>query len=300
MEDPSRKLGEPPRVKGEGLMDKARGCWTVLLINDLGKTLSFHLSKPLCFALIAGLTAVLTVVIYLGLSFTSIVLENRKLRKDLDSRMVELERTKADGEKALVQLMLLQEGSKQTEKDTDSTADRRSEDVAPKVENSGGGADESSDVEDSVQPEPPAPTAHPVEPEKQEPPASVSEAKVSVENLEIWREQGDNTLRFQFVVKNANPESGKVVGYTFLVLTPHEGTINVPLRVFPQTRLEDGKPANFKAGQYFSISRYKFVPGTLTGVNMINRYGTATIYAYSATGDLLVDKLFEINEVFRS
>jgi hypothetical protein len=244
------------------------------------------------------LTAVLIVVIYVGLSFTLVISENKTLRKDLGSRMAELERAEADREKALVRLMLLQESGKQTEKETASTADQESKDVAPKVENSSRRADESPDVEASEEPGPPAPTPQPVEPEEQKPP--VFEAKISVENLEIWREQGDNALKFQFVVKNANPESGKVAGYTFLVLTSHEGSINVPLRVFPQTRLEYGKPSNFKTGQYFSISRYKFVRGTLSDVNMISRYGTAIIYAYSATGDLLVDKVFEISKVFRS
>lgn len=300
MEDPSRKLGEAPGVKGVSLTDKARGCWTVLLINDLGKTVSFHLSKLLCLALIVSLTAVLTVVIYVGLSFTLVVSENRTLRKNLDSRMAEFARAEADREKALVRLMLLQESSKQTEEETGSTADRESKEVAPKVEEPTDRADESSKVEESEEPAAEALTPQPVEPQEQKPQASISEAKISVENLEIWREHGDNALRFQFVVKNPNRESGKITGYTFLVLTPREGAIDVVRRVFPQTRLEYGRPSNFKAGQYFSISRYKFVRGSLPGVNMIHRYGTATIYAYSTTGDLLVDAVFEISKVLRS
>jgi hypothetical protein len=120
-----------------------------------------------------------------------------------------------------------------------------------------------------------------------------------VDKLEIWQEPGGSEFRFRYVVKNESNESGKISGYTFLVLTPHESSAAVPPRVFPGTSLVGGKPRDFRHGLYFSISRYKSVNGALTDINVIRRYKTATIYAYSDAGDLLMERVFEITNVLR-
>jgi hypothetical protein len=70
--------------------------------------------------------------------------------------------------------------------------------------------------------------------------------------------------------------------------------------VFPSTPLENGLPSNFKDGHYFSIARYTSIQGTLREVASVGRFETATVYAYSDTGNLLVEKVFEVRNTLRS
>jgi len=127
----------------------------------------------------------------------------------------------------------------------------------------------------------------------------VPPARILVKHLEIWQEPGDNAFKFQFALNKVDDESGRIAGHTFVVLKPEEGS-REPVRAFPWSPMKDGKPAIFKRGQYFSISRFKFVRGKLTDVSTMNRFKTATVYVYSDTGDLLAEKVFEVGKILRS
>jgi len=257
MEDPSGELGEDQRVVGTIQKDKIPRRWSVLLIDDAGRTISFYLSKRVGFATIASLGVLLICFIYLALSFVLM------LRKPVPAPVREPKNVARQEEETLPD-----------------------PDAGPKME----------------EPEEPKPAAVALQPPptEEKTPEPHSKARVFVDKLEIWQEPGENDFRFQFVVKNANRESGKIAGYTFVVFTPHESSADVPQRAFPDTRLAGGKPGNFKHGNYFSITRYKLVRGTLTDINMIRQYKTATIYAYSDTGDLLIERVFQITKVLRA
>ncbi|MBW2172085.1 MAG: hypothetical protein JRF69_08920 [Deltaproteobacteria bacterium] len=299
MEDPSGELGEDQRVVSTIQKDKIPRRWSVLLIDDAGRTISFYLSKRVGFATIASLGVLLICFIYLALSFVLMLRENAALRKDFDLLTAELQGAKSDREKALVQLMLSKERSKPTAKKPVPAPVREPKNVARQEEETLPDPDAGPKMEEPEEPKPAAVALQPP-PTEEKTPEPHSEARVFVDKLEIWQEPGENDLRFQFVVKNANRESGKIAGYTFVVFTPHESSADVPQRAFPDTRLAGGKPGNFKHGNYFSITRYKLVRGTLTDINMIRQYKTATIYAYSDTGDLLIERVFQITKVLRA
>jgi len=300
MEDLSGELGEDQRVVGTAKKDKIPQRWSVLVIDDVGRTVSFYLSKRVGFAIIASLAVLLIFFVYLALSFVLMLRENAALRKDSDLLTAELQRAKSDREKALVQLMLSKESSQPTAKEPVPAPVRESKDAVPPAKETFPGQEARAKVGISEDPKPAALAPQPPPPPKERTPMPRSEARVSVDKLEIWQEPGDSDIKFQFAVKNANREGGKISGYTFLVLTPHEGSSAVPPRAFPDTRLVEGKPRDFKQGIYFSIARYKSVHGILTDIKMIKRYKTATIYAYSDTGDLLIERVFEVTKVLRA
>ena len=297
MEDPSGELGEDQRVASTVQEDKIAKRWSVLLIDDVGRTISFYLSKRVGLAIIASLAVLLVFFIYFALSFFLMLRENATLRKDSDLLTAELQRAKSDREKAMVQLMLSKETSKPAAKKPLPAPVREPKDVARPKEETLPGEVAGPKVEVSEESKPVAVVPQPPPPTEAEPD---SEARVSVDELEIWQEPGDGDIKFQFVVKNANRKGGKLAGYAFLVLKPHESSAAVPHMAFPDTRLAGGKPSDFRQGLYFSIARYKSVHGTLTEINTISRYKTATIYAYSDTGDLLIEKVFEITKVLRA
>jgi len=128
---------------------------------------------------------------------------------------------------------------------------------------------------------------------------TVSSESLSVENLQVWTKSEDYSVRFQFDLKNRDPMGRKINGYAFVVFKPEEGSLE-PLRASPWTPLEDGKPAIYKRGQYFSIARFKLVRGRMPQIQDVGRFKTATIYLYSETGSLLLIKEHEVGDIVRS
>jgi hypothetical protein len=129
--------------------------------------------------------------------------------------------------------------------------------------------------------------------------AIVSEGKLLVEKLEIWEKAEERSLRFQFSLKNVGETGEKVKGYTFVVLKAEDGSHELS-RGSPWTPLKDGLPTIYKRGQFFSIARFKYVRGTVPQIQDVGRFKTATIYVFTESGDLLIEKIFQVNEILRS
>jgi hypothetical protein len=127
----------------------------------------------------------------------------------------------------------------------------------------------------------------------------VSSESLLVENFEVWPKAEDYSVKFQFDLKNMDPTGRKVNGYAFVVFKPEEGS-QEPVRASPWTPLEDGKPTIYKRGQYFSIARFKLVRGRVPQIQDVGRFKTATVYVYSETGSLLLEKVHEVEDIVRS
>lgn len=148
----------------------------------------------------------------------------------------------------------------------------------------------------------PAPTQSTAaaKPEGQDSPeTSVSAQDLLVENLEIWSQKDKKAVRFRFSLKNAGDSGNKIKGYTFVVLKPDAGS-SEPSRGSPWTPLKDGRPELYKRGQYFSIARFKYVRGTMPQIQDVTRFKTATIYVYTESGDLVLEKVYNMADVLRS
>jgi hypothetical protein len=299
MEDLSRNLSQDSQLKNPSRTHKTPRHWTVLLIDDFGKTLSFRLTKTFLVASAACLCAILAVVTYSAISYNSASSENTRLRKDLDTLRADLEIAEKAREKALVGLMVLEEGIEQTATKPSPASDRKTKDVASKVTKPRPPAEESAKAKASEAPSAAAVASRAAQVEKDKITPAVSPGRILVKDLEIWREPGAKAFRFQFSLKNVDRESdSRIAGYTFVVLKPEEGS-REPVRAFPWSPLKDGKPAIFKRGQYFSIARFKFVRGTLTDVSTIDRFKTANVCVFSDTGGLLMEKIFEVDKILR-
>jgi outer membrane biosynthesis protein TonB len=135
--------------------------------------------------------------------------------------------------------------------------------------------------------------------ESHEATGTVSSDSLLVANFQVWPKAEDYSVRFQFDLKNMDPMGRKVNGYAFVVFKPEEGS-DEPLRACPWTPLEDGKPTIYKRGQYFSIARFKLVRGRMPQIQDVGRFKTATVYVYSETGSLLLEKVHEVEDIVRS
>jgi outer membrane biosynthesis protein TonB len=141
---------------------------------------------------------------------------------------------------------------------------------------------------------PPAPSG-----ESYEATEAVSSESLLVENFQVWPKAEDYSVRFQFDLTNTAPMGRKVNGYAFVVFKPEKGS-QEPFRASPWTPLEDGKPTIYKRGQYFSITRFKLVRGRVPQIQDVGRFKTATVYVYSETGSLLLEKVHEVEDIVRS
>lgn len=315
MENPSRNLAYDSQVKSPKNTHKVPMRWTVLLIGDLGKIASFHIGKPFLIALAACLAALLAIVIYSVGSYNSVRSETTRLKKELDTLRVALDTSEKAKEKALVGLMVLEDDVKQTAKKAGPASDREAKDIALKARTPSPPATKTAEAKESEKPSladtntakaqtpekpsPPATSSQPTRADEDKIAQSLSPASIQVRNLEIWRNADGNAFKYRFALKNVDEERDKIAGHTFVVLRPEEGS-QEPIRPFPWSLLKDGKPVIFKRGQYFSIARFKFVSGTLTGVDTIEHFKFATVYVYSDTGDLLVKEVFEVDKILRS
>jgi len=177
MEDLSRNLSQGSQVKSPGHTHKEPRRWTVILIGDLGKIVSFQVGKPLVLGLAACLSAILCIVTYLVISYNSVSSENTQLIKDLDTLRAQLETAEKAKEKALVGLMVLEDSVKQTVRKVSPASDRKTKDVASKVTRPRPAATKAAKAKTSERPRPAATKAAKAKTSERPRPAATKAAK---------------------------------------------------------------------------------------------------------------------------
>ncbi len=118
--------------------------------------------------------------------------------------------------------------------------------------------------------------------------------RLMVEKFEIRQESKKDSMVFK--LKLSNIDDRRIEGYTFVVFKPEKGSQR-PFISCPETSFKDGKPVFFKKGEFFSIIRFKFISGDFSGIETIESFKTATVYAYSKSGDILLEKVYEIDNI---
>lgn len=298
MENLSGKLAQDSKIPKRRLRPKASNLSrTILMVGAAGNVLSFSMTKLLVVAVIACLTTIAFVVFFL-FSYHAILKENKGLKDELNQVRVKLAAAKEAKEKALPRLMMLEAEAKPDEKKNGSASIQeplvRISQVAKPH------APRSKDTKDAL-PEALEPVAEDSAAQTSEvgdPAESVSAQRVAVEKFETWQEEHGDSLKFQFTLKNIDPQHRKVKGYIFVVLKPEKGS-QEPVIAYPQTLLKDGKPAVFKKGEYFSIARFKRVFGSFPATKAIGHFKAATVYVYSDKGSTLVEKVYEVDKILR-
>ena len=285
--------------KRSGPGPRALRRWTVLVVDDLGKIVSFEIGKPWAVGLTALLAAAIVIFIYGVVSYNAARTESKHLAEQLNSVTEQLADSEKAKEKALVRLLMLEGGLDEASKAPGSVSKGESGDRANQSRRSAGQggnalkrAPEAGAAGDRG-----SPSTVGAQP-REAIPAGLA-GGVAVKDLEIWQEQQGPRFKYQFIVRNTNRKGGRVSGHTFVVLNPRAGS-GASARVAPKTSLRDGRPGVFNKGQAFSIARYKFVRGTLAGVKRMDPFESATVYVFSDKGEILEETTFKINDVFRS
>ncbi|MBW2108819.1 MAG: hypothetical protein JRI36_09165 [Deltaproteobacteria bacterium] len=365
MEDLPRDVARDLRRSRERRKSKPSGAWTLLLVGDLGRIISFRVSKATLVGMLAAVVAVCAFSAAAMVFYVGARLENKALHKDLVSVNAALNLAIKAKEDAEVRLRLIagktrpgqtaasEKKASPQKKGTPAAAPRSKPSLvlakaAPKAARPAAKADVRR--HEQTQPKPqsahpkkekpavskarsafvtaeaaapraagekhPAPGTTPnakpaaaspgsrqstetAEPEGQGSKTSVSAQDLLIENLEIWSQKDKKAIRFQFSLKNAGDPGKKIKGYTFVVLKP-EASSSEPSRGSPWTPLKEGRPELYKRGQFFSIARFKYVRGTMPQIQDVTRFKTATIYVYTESGDLVLEKVYDLADVLRS
>ena len=129
------------------------------------------------------------------------------------------------------------------------------------------------------------------------PPGPVAQEKdprVSIGEFNVFHEEASSTFRAQFILRNTDPDSKLISGYTAVILkklnTPPDNWISLPT-----LKLAAGVPTGNRKGQYFSIARFKTVRFMVKSKLDSRQFNTATVYVFDADKDLLLEKNFSLN-----
>lgn len=334
MEDLSRDVAQDLKKSGRKHKPESSKSWTLLLVGELGNIISLRLSKISLVCVLFLFSLVCTFAIISSFTYFRLQMENKGLRDNLNDATAELLAANKAAEAYQVRLMLLEgkgkpgnntasekpllaaqknlaSGNKNdapaTEKKPRSAfvtaeAAKPKAAVPEQTERSPSRQDSTKDIPDTGSDRETLPDKDGDDEDRNDEDAAVAPVPAEdllVDNLEIWKQEEGLAVKFQFILKNAGASESKIQGYTFLVLKPEEGSSEVP-RGSPWTPLKDGQPTIYKKGQYFSIARFKYVRGTVPQIQDVERFQTATIYVYTESGDLLVEKVFDIDDVLRA
>lgn len=120
----------------------------------------------------------------------------------------------------------------------------------------------------------------------------VNSGRVSIDNINVFHEAGANRLKIQFDLKS-NRNSRQVSGYSFVILKENEvdesGWLPVPL-----VSLVSKRPTTIDKGRYFSTSKSATVKLTTNIRSVPPRFKLATVFVYSVSGELLLEKTFPV------
>ena len=120
-------------------------------------------------------------------------------------------------------------------------------------------------------------------------PAPQGRVKVSIDNFKVFHESQMNTLNIQFDLKNAGTDIQYITGYAFVILKENNIDQNNWLSV-PNVPLVSKRPSEIDKGRRFSIARFKQVHLTTNIKSPPQRYKTATVFVFSVSGELLLEK----------
>ncbi len=120
----------------------------------------------------------------------------------------------------------------------------------------------------------------------------VNSGRVSIDNINVFHEPNANRLKIEFDIKS-NRNSRQVSGYSFVVLKENDideaGWLPVPF-----VSLVSKRPTAINKGRYFSTSKFTTVKLTTNIRSVPLRFKLATVFVYSVSGELLLEKDFPV------
>lgn len=242
--------------------------WTLLIISNRGKSITIKWFKTLVITTATVLLLALFASTWLGFLYKNSTKSNKNLRidlKNLQRKLVSLEH-----EKDILMARLILTESRVEESMTKTKDPNPSEQTAVK----------DSNIEIK-----PAPPETPV--------------RVSADDLIVFHQPDLNTLRVQYMLRNKGSKAHAVTGRTVVILKNKENNDQKKWLILPRVSLVSGKPSG-KRGRNFSIFNLKTMKFRANDQTGPGQFNIATVYVYSTTGQLLLEKDFPIGVKFQT
>jgi len=144
----------------------------------------------------------------------------------------------------------------------------------------------------AAKPEPATPSAdQPAE--KADAAAAPKKVTVTVADLVLTHDAGNNTLIARFRVKNTGEHSSPVAGRCVVLLKTGQEDQGSWLTM-PQVKMVDGQPEGNR-GQAFRISRFRDMEIKARGVADPSVYESATVYVFDTSGNTLLEETIPVS-----
>ena len=242
--------------------------WTLLIISNRGKSITIKWFKTLVITTASVLVLALSASAWLGFLYKNSIESNKNLRvnlKNLQRKIVSFEH-----EKDILMARLILTESRVEESMAKTEDSNPSDKTAAK--------DSNIDIK-------PAPPEMPV--------------SVSADDLIVFHQPDLNTLRVQYMLRNKGSKAHAITGRTVVILKNKENNDQKKWLILPYVPLVSGKPSGKKGRNFsiFNLKTMKFRANDQTGPGQFN---IATVYVYSSTGTLLLEKDFPIGVKFQT
>ena len=242
--------------------------WTLLIISNRGKSITIKWFKTLAITTTSVLVLAIAASAWLGFFYKNSIASNKKLLvdlKNLQQKIISLEH-----EKDILMARLILTESRVEENIT------KTDDAIPFDKTS---AKDSDIDKKSVQPEIPL--------------------SVSADDLIVFHQPDLNTLRVQYMLRNTGSKAHAIAGRSVVILKNKGDDNQKKWLILPRVPLVSGKPSGKKGRNFsiFNLKTMKFRANDQTGPGQFN---IATVYIYSTTGDLMLEKDFPVGIKFKT
>ena len=242
--------------------------WTLLIISNRGKSITIKWFKTLAITTTSVLVLAIASSAWLGFFYKNSIESNKNLLvdlKNLQHKIISLEHEKD----ILMARLILTES--RIEENTAKTDDTITFDKT---------AAKDSDIDKkSAQAEIPL--------------------CVSADDLIVFHQPDLNTLRVQYMLRNTGSKAHAIAGRSVVILKNKEDGDQKKWLILPHVSLVSGKPSG-KKGRNFSISKLKTMKFRANDQTGPGQFNIATVYIYSTTGKLLIEKDFPIGVKFKT
>ena len=242
--------------------------WTLLIISNRGKSITIKWFKTLVITTVSVLVLAIAASALLGFLYKNSIKSNKNLLVDLKNlkhKIISLEHEKD----ILMARLILTES--------------RVEESMPKTDDTitfGKTAAKDSNIDKNLlQPEIPF--------------------SVSANDLIVFHQPDLNMLRVQYMLRNTGSKAHAIAGRSVVILKNKGDDDQNKWLILPHVPLVSGKPSGKKGRNFsiFNLKTMKFRANDQTGPGQFN---SATVYIYSITGKLLLEKDFPIGVKFKT
>lgn len=268
--------------------------WTLLFVGDHGKVVTIRWFRwiALIWASLLVLAAIVSGTLYYLYRQTRN--ENVSLERSLDTIQQQIVGLRGDKEDLMAQLVVAETDMESLQarlgpNEGEKAPGQRPEDRTKKEPRSSSQGTQKRKAAVSEPAVKLLPGVTPTDSALQE-----KDLKVSIEEFNVSHDASSDTFRSQFILRNNDPDSKLVSGYTAVVLKKLDSQPDKWLTL-PTLKLSSGVPAGNKKGQYFSIARFKTVRFMVKSKIDPRQFNTAAVYVFDANKNLLLEKNFSLN-----